>query len=250
MDLSIVIPAHNEAARLPATLARIVELRRATGHALEVVVVDDGSTDDTVALAEAAAPELPLRALRFASPRGPGAAVRAGMLAAKGARVLISDADGPVPFEDLAPLWRALDEGFELAAGSRRLRPGSVELPQPLHRIAMGRAWSRLVRWLAPTAVRDTQCGFKLFTREAAHAIAARAQIDGFVFHVEMLLLAEALGLAVCEVPVRWRDVPGSKIHLVRDPASMLVDLIRLARKHERQRRVLQLEAAESRSTS
>jgi len=221
IDLSIVIPAHNEAARLPQTLRAIASECDGRFGRLEVVVVDDGSSDDTVQLAAAAG----ARTLRLDGWRGVGAAVRLGVLAARGARILLCDADGAVPFSELPALLAALDAGAAVAVGSRGLRPELVEVRQPRHRILMGRAWGLAVRALLPTSVRDTQCGFKLFSRQAARRLFARSRSNSFTFHVEVLRSAEAMGLAVAELPVRWRDQPGSKIRPVRDSARMLVDL-------------------------
>ena len=233
LPLSVVIPTRNESRRLPETLAALHTFCLRRGHACEVIIADDGSTDGTPEVARQAAASLQLRVLTLGRGAGVGVAVKHGMLAARGARVLLCDADGPVPFADLLPLWHALDQGYEIAAGSRGhlagLGPTSVQVPQPRHRIVMGRVWSALVQRSGATRVRDTQCGFKLFTHAAAQSIFALTRLRSFAFHVEALALAERLGLKVCEVGVRWRDVPGSKVHLVSDPAVMLLDLVRLA---------------------
>ncbi len=223
------MPARNEAARLPDTLAAIGNEPLLRRLSLEVLIADDGSEDDTLQIATRAPSELNVRLLPSSNRPGVGHAVRGGVLAAQGERVLICDADGAVPFSCLDLLWEALDHGFDVAAGSRRLLAGSVEVPQPAHRIAIGKVWGKLVRHLTHPGVQDTQCGFKLFTRAAAQRVFSAARCKSFAFHVEALLLAQHAGLLVAEVPVRWRDVPGSKIRLRRDPTLMAAELAALA---------------------
>lgn len=217
----MVFPTKNEAQRLPRTLDALARARWAGVLRFEVIVADDGSTDETVRVARDA------RVVQAAQP-GVGAAVRAGVLAARGDRVLVCDADGAVPFDDLCVLWEALDLGFDVAAGSRRL--GAVQRPQPLHRVFIGKVWGGLAKRIVPTGVADTQCGFKLFRTPVAHTLFRAALSTSFAFHVEVLALAQRLGLAVCEVPVDWYDVPGSKIRLRRDPLAMARELLALPR--------------------
>ena len=230
VDLSVVIPAYNEARRLPPTLRAIGALTQQLPgvRSIETIVADDGSCDATLEVAEAHG----ARTTTLGRRGGVGRAARQGMLAARGARVLLCDADGPVPFEELEILYGALDAGYQLAAGSRVLDPHKVEIRQPWHRVTMGRTWAALVRQLLPTQVRDTQCGFKLFTREAAHALFSQVRSHGFAFHVEVLSLAEGMGMRIIELPVRWRDRPGSKVRLVRDSTQMLGELVGAAWRH------------------
>lgn len=234
IGLTVVIPARNEEARLPATLARIAEYASDCGSPVEVLVVDDGSVDRTLQVTLEAPAPLRARGIRLDRSSGPGAAVKRGVLEAAGARILICDADGPVPFEDLNALHAALDQGAGIAAGSRALRPHSVLRSQPPHRVLMGKVWRRLVLVLAPTGVLDTQCGFKLLERRAARHLFERLSEPGFVFHVELLLLARRHCVPVVEVPVRWSDGPGSKIRLLSDSTEMLMALLRVAWRHSR----------------
>ncbi len=248
--LSVVIPAYNEAVRLPPSLERIVAYLDGAGTDYELLVVDDGSTDDTAAAAEAALAPLGARGRVLRNPRnlGKGASVRRGMLAARGARVLFSDADLSAPIEELAKLERALDEGAGVAIGSRALDRTLIEQRQPFTRDAMGRVFNFVVQVCAVRGIRDTQCGFKLFAGDIVGPIFARTRIDRFGFDVEVLALAQRLGIPVAEVPVRWRDSEGSRVTLTQgaraflDPLRVRVGLLfgryhlrRAARLAERQ---------------
>ena len=197
--LSVVIPAYNERARLPRTLERIRGFLAGRPH--EIVVVDDGSADGTAEAARAAAGDA-LVLLRNEGNRGKGYSVRRGMLAARGARRLMTDADLSTPIEELARLEQALEDGHGVAIGSRALAGARIEVRQPLYRESLGRLFNVFVRALAVPGVRDTQCGFKLFTAAAAQAVFTAARLDGFSFDVEALFIARQLGYRVAEVPV------------------------------------------------
>jgi len=215
VDLSIVIPAYNEEARLPASLGAIAAYLSAKASAprVEVLVVDDGSSDATGPRAEEAARRhaLPLRVLRLAENRGKGAAVRAGCLEAAGALVLVSDADFSTPVYEWEKLAAA---GAPVAIGSRALDEALVKEKQPFFRQAMGKLFNRLVRLVAVPGIHDTQCGFKLFTLEAAREIFSRTKVDRFAYDVEALLLARQLGYAIAEVPVLWFNSADSRVTL------------------------------------
>lgn len=215
VDLSIVIPAYNEESRLPASLGAIGAYLSAKASAprVEVLVVDDGSSDATGARAEDAARRhgLTLRVVRLPENRGKGAAVRAGCLEAVGGLVLVSDADFSTPVYE----WEKLAAtGAPVSIGSRALDEALVKEKQPFFRQAMGKLFNRLVRLVAVPGIRDTQCGFKLFTREAAREIFARAKVDRFAYDVEALLLARLLGYAIAEVPVLWFNSADSRVTL------------------------------------
>jgi dolichyl-phosphate beta-glucosyltransferase len=215
VDLSIVIPAYNEEARLPASLGAIAAYLAARPSAprIEVLVVDDGSADATGPRAEEAARRhsLPLRVLRFERNRGKGAAVRSGCLEAAGRLILVSDADFSTPVYEWEKLART---GAPVAIGSRALDEALVKEKQPFFRQAMGKLFNQLVRLVAVPGIRDTQCGFKLFTREAAREIFSRAKVDRFAYDVEALLLARQLGYAIAEVPVLWFNSADSRVTL------------------------------------
>ncbi len=231
IQLSVTIPTYNEADRIGPSLQRVWDYLRSRYGAggFEMIVVDDGSRDSTVAAVEqfrTRAPELQL--IRFSQNRGKGAAVRAGMIAATGKAVLFSDADLSTPIEEVEGALRLLADGGDVVIGSRALAGSRILVRQHRLRESMGRLFNRLVRILLQIPFRDTQCGFKLFRREAAHAVFQRACIDGFAFDVEAILIAMQLGYAVCEMPVRWINDPASRVTLILHPAQMLADLWRI----------------------
>jgi dolichyl-phosphate beta-glucosyltransferase len=224
--LSVVIPAYNEALRLPATLRRVREHLAAQGRAYEVVVVDDGSSDGTAEVAgECGGPAL--RVLRDEANRGKGHAVRRGMLAASNERRLVTDADLSTPIEELSRLEAELERGFDVAIASRALSGSRIEVHQPLYREAMGRAFNVLVQSLLLPGLRDTQCGFKLFSARAAVLAFAPGRLDGFSFDVEALYVARRRGLRIAEVPVVWRNDAATRVSLGAGGAAFF-DLLRI----------------------
>jgi dolichyl-phosphate beta-glucosyltransferase len=229
--ISVVIPAYNEALRLPATLAAI------SGHLgrdhdwlpAEIIVVDDGSSDATAEIVDRLVPVegVALRCLSHPVNRGKGAAVRTGFAASLGARVLLCDADLATPIAELDRLAAALRGG--VAIGSRAVDRLRIERRQPVYRDLMGRCFNLAVRLVAVPGICDTQCGFKLFDGALARSLAAAQIIDGFAYDVELLLLARAWGREVREVAVRWRHVDESRVRPVAHSAEMLRDLLRIA---------------------
>jgi dolichyl-phosphate beta-glucosyltransferase len=223
--LSVVIPAYNEALRLPSTLSRVQKHLSTRSEEHEIVVVDDGSTDATAEVARAAGNAV--RILRHQPNRGKGYAVRRGMLAATGERRLMTDADLSTPIEELASLEAALDQGFDLAIGSRAVAGAKIEVRQPAYREAMGRLFNVLVQTLLLPGLSDTQCGFKLFTARAAEAAFSPCHLDGFSFDVEALYAARRRGLRIAEVPVVWRNDAATRVSLGGGGAAF-VDLLRI----------------------
>jgi dolichyl-phosphate beta-glucosyltransferase len=221
--ISVVIPAYNEQDRLGATLARITAWLGERGETWEVIVVDDGSRDRTCEIAA----EAGVRVIALPQNRGKGAAVRAGMLAANGERILFSDADLATPIEELDALAAELDRGADIAIASRAIAGAQVTTKQHPLREYMGRTFNVIVRVLRLGGIKDTQCGFKLFTRAAARDLFGRATIDGFAFDVEILWLARGR-YRVAEVPVVWRHVEESKVSPGRDAMKMLLDVVKL----------------------
>jgi len=221
-ELSLVIPAFDEARRLPGSLRAALTFLEAHGRPFEVIVVDDGSRDDTAGVAtEILAPLYGRgRLLRLAPNRGKGAAVRAGVLAALGEYVLVSDADLSTPIEELEELERAIEAGADVAIGSRALDRRRVLRRQPLAREWSGRLFNLMVRLFVLPGVHDTQCGFKLFRRAVVEQVFARARIDGFGFDVEILAIARHLGYRIEEVPVRWRNDADSRVSFVQGAAA------------------------------
>jgi dolichyl-phosphate beta-glucosyltransferase len=227
--LSVVIPAYNEEGRIVLTVSRILDYLAAHGGSAEVLVVDDGSTDQTAQIAEELAAQHPmLHVLRQPRNIGKGAAVRRGVLESGGERVLFMDADLATPIEEVERLRIYLDQGYDVVIGSRGLAESDIRIRQPAFRELMGRTFNLMVRSLLLGGFRDTQCGFKLFTREAAQDLFERQTLDGFAFDVEILLLAKDLGYRVREVPVVWFHAPNSKVSPFTDASRMLADLIQL----------------------
>ena len=210
--LSVVVPALNEEDRLPRTLERIASHLARRGGDYEVLVVDDGSRDRTAARAESAGATV----LRNETNRGKGFAVRRGMLAARGARRLMTDADLSTPIEELDRLGARMDEGHDVVVGSRALPGSRIEVRQPWYRENSGRLFNVFVRALAVPGVMDTQCGFKLFSAAAARDVFSAARLDGFSFDVEALFLARKKGYRIAEVPVVWRNDAASRVSLLR----------------------------------
>ena len=236
MPLSVVIPAYNEEARLEPTLRAVIAYLEAEKPDFEIVVVDDGSSDGTAAVVrEIASDEPRVRLVELGQNAGKGAAVRAGMLAAEGASVLFSDADLATPIEELAKLERAVAEGADIAIASRAADGADIRVRQHPLRELMGRTFNVMVRLTGLGGLRDTQCGFKLFTRDAARDLFGRSEVDGFAFDVEILVLARGR-YRVAEVPVVWRHIDESKVSPGSDAARMFLDLWRIRARHARER--------------
>ena len=224
--LSLIFPCYNEAERLPQTLAaHLVELPRQPG-AVEVLVVDDGSTDQTFAVAQAiAAQDERVRVIRSQPNHGKGHGVRTGVLQANGALIVFTDADGSYGPGEVARVTAALADA-PVAIGSR---PAGWATGPPARRLA-SRLFNRAIQALLGLPFGDTQCGLKGFRRHAALELFGRARLDGFAFDVEVLFLARRLGLGVIEVPVRAEMRDGSKVQLVVDALGMLRDVLRVRR--------------------
>jgi len=235
IDWSVVIPAYNEAARLPAYLKDVIAYFESRDVLFEVLVVDDGSADGTAErVREISAGRGFIGVHALPVNRGKGAAVREGMRRTTGALKLMADADGATPITEVERLEAALARGADIAVGSRVLRDPSVVRQTRLHRKLSGHVFNFIVRRLGVSAVVDTQCGFKLFRRAAADKLFGALATDGFGFDVELLLLAQRRGYRVAEVPINWTDQPGSKVGVLTDGPRMLRDIVaarwRLAR--------------------
>ena len=225
--VSVVIPAYNEARRLRLSLPQVAGFLAARPESAEVIVVDDGSTDATAELVQNMSADLPgLRLLRHPANGGKGSAVRTGMLSARGEYVLFTDADLSSPISELDRLLEPLRTGYDLVIGSRALQPEWITVHQSPFREASGRLFNFFARRIARMDFRDTQCGFKLFRREAARVLFAHQRIPGFGFDVELLYLARKFGYRALEVPVHWAHSDMTKVHPLRDGARMFVDLL------------------------
>lgn len=232
-SLSIVVPAYNEARRLPLTLRSITDyLAGGPFEPAEVLVVDDGSQDGTVeclhdaqeALAEVG---MEMRVLKNEGNRGKGYSVRRGMRSARHDWILFCDADLSAPIEEVEKLLAAAAGGAEVAIGSRALDRSLIGIRQPLYRRFFGRVFNLWVRLLTGLPIADTQCGFKLFTRRAAEQVLAKQRIERGAFDVELLFLARKMRIPIAEVPVVWNDAPGSYVGLLNGSGAF-VDVARV----------------------
>ncbi|MFZ0299870.1 MAG: dolichyl-phosphate beta-glucosyltransferase [Candidatus Sulfotelmatobacter sp.] len=233
MDIaySIVIPAYNEGTRLGATLERVLGYLRAQGWSAEaeVIVVNDGSRDNTADLVRGVAEKNPmLRLVENPGNRGKGYAVRNGMLNARGEVVVFSDADLSSPIEEMPKLLAALAGGADIAIGSRWLRAEMQTRRQSLHRQLFGRVFNLLLRIILGLQFKDTQCGFKAFTRRAAQTIFPLERIERWGFDPEILFLARKFGFRVEEVAVLWGHSGDTRIHPVMDGARMFWEMLRI----------------------
>ncbi|MDX8402672.1 MAG: glycosyltransferase family 2 protein [Mariprofundaceae bacterium] len=234
MRLSVVIPAYNEADRLPRTLTdALAWLDAHLADDFEVIVVDDGSTDATASRVQAVSHPA-LRLLRQPENRGKGAAVRRGMLEASGDVRLFMDADHSTHIREVTRAFAALDAGADIAIASRQHPDSEIPVRQSWLRERMGKGFNLLMRMTVGIDLPDTQCGFKAFTAEAAERIFPLLRIEGFGFDVEALHLAMRLGFRVAEFPVRWVNDAQSKVRMLSDPARMFAELVRIRRMHRR----------------
>ncbi len=225
-ELSIVIPAYNEEERILPTIGAIASHVCDLGIAWELIVADDGSTDRTVDLLRAAE-WVNMRVLPAPANAGKGDAVRRGMLAAEGRYVLFADADQSTPIEELDRMLAAVRNGADVAIGSRAAE-GATESNRSRFRQLASDVLRLMVRVLLRVGVRDTQCGFKLFTHQAARDLFRRQTIAGFSFDLEILYLAARGKLRIDEVPVQWIDAPGSKVDVKKEAARFVTDIARI----------------------
>jgi dolichyl-phosphate beta-glucosyltransferase len=229
LDLSIVIPAYNEERRLGRTLASIHDHFCSTAQDLagmEVIVVDDGSTDRTAEIPQQWAGRMPVRLVSNGTNRGKGYSVRHGMLEARGRIALFTDADLSAPIPESEKLLAALGAGNDVAIGSRALDRSLISAHQSWFRETAGIIFNRLVRFFTGLPFEDTQCGFKAFVLGRCRRVFEQQRIERFGFDPEVLFLAQRQGLRMAEVPVRWAHDPATKVHLVRDSLLMFGDLI------------------------
>ncbi len=230
--LSIIIPAHNEENRLPRSLEQVFAFLENQNYESEMVVVENGSTDRTLELAQDYASRHPeLRVIHEAG-RGKGLAVRRGMLAARGQYRFMCDADLSMPIEEMKKFLPPALTDFDVAIGSREVR-GAVRYDEPAYRHLGGRLINLMIRSLILPELQDTQCGFKCFRAGAAEYLFSRQRMDGWSFDVEVLYLAERAGYKIVEVPIDWYYRPESKVSAVRDAYQMLMDIIQI-RKNQR----------------
>lgn len=235
--LSVIIPAYNEAARILPYLTAITGYLDRRDSPYEIVVVDDGSRDQTaqvVAQFQSSAPSV--RLLKLPKNVGKGGAVRTGVREARGQFLLVADADGATPIAEVERLAAAIEKGADIAIGSRFLasRDPTYTVRARWHRSVLGNLFNRLVRRLGLDGIADTQCGFKLFRGAVARDLFSAARINGYGFDLEILYLAQRRGYRIAEVPVNWTDQPGTKIRVVRDGLSMIGEMLAVRRNDAR----------------
>jgi len=225
LDLSIIIPSYNEEARLPQTLERIAAYLQSSGREAEVLVVDDGSTDRTAAVAESLRTKIPsLRVIPNGVNRGKGFSVRHGMQEARGRVALFTDADLSAPIEEAGKLIDALEK-HDVAIGSRALDRSLITVHESPFRELAGIIFNKIVRIILWLPFVDTQCGFKAFRREPCRVIFEQQRIERFGFDPELLYLARHHSLRAVEIPVRWGHSPATKVSMLRDSLQMFLDV-------------------------
>lgn len=225
--LSIIIPAHNEESRLPRTLGQIFTFLEKQDYASEVIIVENGSSDQTLELAKRFANEHPNLVVIQEEQRGKGNAVRRGMLEAHGEYRFICDADLSMPIEELAKFLPPTLEDFDIAIGSREA-PGAVRYNEPYYRHLGGRAVNLMIQMLILPGLNDTQCGFKCFRAKTTEALFRHQTLDGWSFDIELLYLARQKKLRIREIPIQWHFDADSKVRAVRDAIRMFGDILRI----------------------
>ena len=225
--LSIIIPAYNEEARLPGSLEKITTFLAQQAYRAEVLIVENGSSDRTYAIAQEFAQKDPLFRALHIEERGKGIAVKTGMLAAQGEYRFICDADLSMPIEEVNRFFPPMLENYDIAIASREA-PGAQRIGEPGYRHFIGRAFNSFVKVMALPGLQDTQCGFKCFSAKAADHLFPLQTIQGWTFDVEVLFLARKFGYSISEVPIRWYFDPHSKVRFLRDSLHMAGDLIRI----------------------
>jgi dolichyl-phosphate beta-glucosyltransferase len=232
--LSIVIPVYNEAKRIGKTIIQILEYLKHQEYNGELIIVNDGSSDETIAVIKSVAQNSNIiRLLEYTPNRGKGFAVKTGMLAATGKFVLFSDADLSTPIEEIERFLQLMQEQqCQVVIGSRGLTESRILQHQPWFREKMGKIFNRIVRYLVFPGIKDTQCGFKLFRREVVDPLFSNQTINQFSFDVEILYLARKRGFSIIEEPVRWINSPATKVNPITDSTRMLVDLFRIRWRH------------------
>jgi dolichyl-phosphate beta-glucosyltransferase len=228
-ELSIVVPCYNEEQRLPRTIELIERYFAGKGVSYELILVDDGSSDGTRKIMEAAAGRnAAVRLEALAQNRGKGRALAEGVATARGAEILVTDADLSTPIEEIDKLRAELDKGAGVAIASRALKGSRVEVSQPIYRVLMGKAFNLLVQAVLLPGIWDTQCGFKLFRADVAHDVFAALTTDGFGYDPEVLYRAARRGVRIAEVPVVWRNSAPTKVSPIKSSFDMFRHVVRI----------------------
>jgi dolichyl-phosphate beta-glucosyltransferase len=227
--LSIVVPCYNEEQRLPRTIEQVERYLDDKNLDYELILVDDGSTDGTRLIMDAAAERNQfVRLEALPQNRGKGRALAEGVASARGSEILVTDADLSTPIEELEKLQAQLDQGAGVAIASRALRASRVEVSQPIYRVLMGKVFNLLVQAVLLPGIWDTQCGFKLFRADVAHDAFGRLTTDGFGYDPEVLYRAKQLGVKIAEVPVVWRNSAPTKVSPIKSSIDMFKHVVRV----------------------
>ena len=228
-DVSLILPAYNEAATIAATIRETGSYFRSRGLRYELIVAADGNDGTRERALETAQQGEPVRVIGNPERCGKGRAVREAMALARGNIAGYADADNKVPIEEFAKIQACLDQGYDVVIGSRAMRDSEIERRQPLYRQLGGKGFGLFMHTVVGLeGITDTQCGFKFFTRGAAQAIFSRQQIDGYMFDVEILVLARHLGYRIQQVPIRWHDDGDSRLELLSGNLRNVIDIFRI----------------------
>lgn len=228
-SISVVIPAFNEENRIGATIRKIYDYLKEKSETFEIIVVDDGSSDNTVDVVRNVSERIKnIKLISNGTNKGKGFTVKNGILNSACSLVLISDADLSTPIEEVENFLAWIDNGYDIVIGSRGLEESEILKKQPWYRQSMGKTFNKMVKILVLGDFNDTQCGFKLFKSGAAKKVFSLSKIDGFAFDVEILFIAKKIGYRTKEVPVRWINSPHSKVRIMRDSLKMFFDLLRI----------------------
>lgn len=230
-DLSIIIPAYNEENRIIKSLEKAITYLENHNYNFEIIVVDDGSSDNTTKVLTNYHPKVTVLSLN--KNLGKGAAVRKGMLQAIGNVKLFSDADFSTPIYEITKLLDKIQSGADICIGSRAIDRKMVKEHQPFYREFMGKTYNKIVQLLVFKGITDTQCGFKAFTKKASEIIFPNAKINGFSFDVELLFLAHKFGLKVEQVPVEWYNDKRSTVNPIKDSTMMIIELFKIRKLHK-----------------
>jgi dolichyl-phosphate beta-glucosyltransferase len=229
VNLSIVVPAFNEEKRIESPLDEVIHYLRNQFEQWELIYSDDGSTDKTLEKLRKLQEKYPeIKVVGVPNNRGKGSAVRIGMSAASGNVILFSDTDFSTPIQETERLLKYLNEGYDVAIGSRGLSDSQVEVHQPWPREMMGKMFNTMLHSLLPIEFMDTQCGFKMFSRKAVDIILPKMYLESFAFDVEILIIAQVNSLRIVEVPVIWRNVLDSRVHPIRNSVEMIRDVLKV----------------------
>jgi dolichyl-phosphate beta-glucosyltransferase len=228
-DVSLILPAYNEAATIAATIRETGGYFRSRGLRHEIIVAADGGDGTRELALESARQGEPVRVIGNQERNGKGRGVREAMVLARGDIAGYADADNKVPIEEFDKFLPWLRQAYDVAIGSRAMRDSQIEKRQPLYRQLGGKGFGLFIHAVVGLhGITDTQCGFKFFTRAAACEIFSRQQIDGYMFDVEILVLARKLGYRIQQVPIRWRDDGDSRLALVSGNLRNVIDIFRI----------------------